>query len=206
MLGVEDIRQRTWDFSLTLITVALLASLGIQSFVGTIYVWWAEKNVPGWQQAGYDAFVRVMNTIAAPQLVLLVVVMGLCVPKRLFARTPLMVVSAGMVAVGVAAYIGSRSITTGLAVYLSLAALIQIGVVVLTAAGVRGPSYLTEGRLTKLGSGMLHLGFIAFAIVVAVLQRSELMMPAFWVATALTMGGTLLSFYSNRLAWRGERL
>jgi cytochrome c biogenesis protein ResB len=77
--------------------------------------------------------------------------------------------------------------------------------VVLTAAGAKGPSYLTEGRLTKLGSGLLHLGFIAFAIVVAALQRSELMMTGFWVATVLTMGGTLLSFYADRLAWRGVR-
>ena len=54
-----------------------------------------------------------------------------------------------------------------------MAALIQVAVVVLTAAGAKGPSYLTEGRLTKLGSGLLHLGFIAFAIVVAALQPSS---------------------------------
>ena len=60
----------------------------------------------------------------------------------------------------------------------------------LTAAGARGPSYLTEGRLTKLGSGLLHLGFIVFAIVVAALQGSTFMLSVFWVATALTIGGT----------------
>jgi len=166
-VSIDDIRQRTWDFSLTVLTVLLLASLGIQSFIGTLYVWWAANAVPGWERVGYDAFVSVMNAIAAPQLVALVVVMGLCVPKRLFRRTPLIIVSGVMVAAGVITYAITGSLSSGLGIYLALAALIQVAVVVLTAAGARGPSYLTEGRLTKLGSGLLHLGFIAFGIVVA---------------------------------------
>lgn len=200
-MGIEDIRQRAWDFGLTIVTVALLGSLGVQSFIGTIYVWWAERSIPGWEQSGYNDFVAAMNTIAAPQLILLVVVMGLCVPKRLFGRTALMVVSGAMLAAGAVTWVMTSSLTGGLTVYLALAALIQVAVVVLTAAGVRGPSYLTEGRLTKLGSGLLHLGFIAFAIVVAALQRSDMMLPAFWIATVLTVAGTVLSFYADRLAW-----
>lgn len=202
-MGIEDIRQRTWDFGLTVITVVLLASLGVQSFIGTLYVWWAQRAVQGWDQTGgYDAFVNTMNAIAAPQLVLLVVVMGLCVPKRLFSRRVLLAVSAAMVAAGIVAWTVTGSIAQALALYLALAALIQVAVVALTAAGARGPSYLTEGRLTKLGSGLLHLGFIVFGIVVAVLQGSTFMLPIFWAATALSVGGTLLSFYAEKLAWR----
>lgn len=201
-MGIDDIRQRAWDFGLTVVTVLLLASLGVQSFVGTLYVWWAQLADPTWEQVSYEGFVSTMNAIAAPQLVLLVVVMGLCVPKRLFGRTTLIAVSALMVAAGIAAWAVTDSIKTGLTVYLGLAALIQIAVVVLTAAGARGPSYLTKGRLTKLGSGLLHLGFIAFAILIAALQRSSFLMPAFWIATALTFTGTLLSFYAENLAWR----
>jgi len=203
-MGVEDIRQRAWDFGLTVMTVALLASLGVQSFLGTIYAWWAERTIPAWEQTGYADFVTIMNAIAAPQLVLLVVVMGLCVPKRLFRRSVLIAVSAAMIAAGIVGYAVTGRLAVGLTIYLLLAALIQVAVVVLTAAGARGPSYLTEGRLTKLGSGLLHLGFIAFAIVVAALQGSTFMLLAFWIATALTMGGTLLSFYADRLAWRGS--
>jgi hypothetical protein len=201
-VSIEDIRQRAWDFGLTIVTVALLASLGVQSFLGTLYVWWAQGAVPGWDQVGYPDFVSVMNAVAAPQLVALVVAMGLCVPKRLFARRALIVVSVIMIAAGLATFGYTRSIAVGLTVYLSLAALIQVAVVALTAAGARGPSYLTEGRLTKLGSGLLHLGFIAFAIVVAALQRSSAMLPAFWVATVLMVGGTALSFYADRLSWK----
>lgn len=202
-MGIDDIRQRAWDFALTVATVVLLGTLGVQSFVGTLYVWWAQRSFAGWDQSGsYERFVGTMNAIAAPQVVLLIVVMGLCVPKRMFARTTLMWVSLGMVAAGVFAGFWRGSLSTGLAVYLALAALIQVAVVAFTAAGVRGPSYLTEGRLTKTGSGLLHLGFIAFAFVVVALQRSAFMAPVFWISATLAAGGTALSFYASRLAWR----
>lgn len=202
MMRIEDIRQRTWDFALTVLTVVLLGALGVQSFIGTLYVWYFQRTVPGWEQVGYAGFVETMNLIAAPQLIALIVVMGLCVPKRLFDRRTLVAVSALMVVVGAGVGIWTGSMITGLTAYLALAGLIQVAVVVMTAVGTRGPSYLTEGRLTKLGSGLLHLGFIVFAIVIAALQRSTLMLPVFWSATALMVGGTLLSFYAHRLAWR----
>jgi len=198
--------RRTWDFSLTVITVALLGGIGLQSFLGTIYVWWAQRTVPGWEQgAGYSEFVATMNAIAAPQIVLLVIVMGLCVPKRLFSRTVLVGVSAGMLLAGLAVWAFTRDLATGLAAYLALAGLIQIAVVLMTVAGVRGPSYLTEGRLTKTGSGLLHLGFIVFAFVVVALQTSSFMMPFFWAAAILTMAGTTLSFYADKFAVKRYR-
>ncbi len=200
--SLDDIRQRSWDFGLTVVTVLLLATLGVQSFVGTLFAWAAIRSLPGWEAgAGYTGYVALMNAIAAPQIVALVVVMGLCVPKRLFARRPLLLVSLAMVAVGAIAALVLRSLAGGLAVYLLLAAAIQLAVVVMTVAGVRGPSYLTEGRLTKTGSGLLHLGFVVFAIVVVALQKSPLMMPVFAVSGLLVTVGTALSFYAWRFAW-----
>lgn len=202
MSGIEDIRQRAWDFGLTVATVVLLAGLGVQSFVGTVYVWWAQRTIPGWEQSSYAGYVDAMNIIAAPQLIGLVVVMGLCVPKRLFSRRVLIAVSAAMVLIGIGAFAVTGSLASGVTVYLSLAALIQVAVVALTAAGAKGPSYLTEGRLTKLGSGLLHLGFIVFGVVVSALQRSPFMIPVFWASTVLMVGGSAMSFYANRIAIR----
>lgn len=204
--AIDDIRQRTWDFALTLITVVLLAILGVQSFIGTLVVWWAIRTIPNWQQGvGYSSYVDTMNAIAAPLIVALVVVMGLCVPKRLFARRLLLWVSVAMVAVGVAAGLLLHSVGDGLAIYLLLSAMIQLAVVVMTVAGVRGPTYLTEGRLTKAGSGLLHLGFIAFAIVVVALQKSPLMLPVFTVSALLIAVGTALSFYASKISWHRAR-
>jgi hypothetical protein len=200
--SIDDIRQRTWDFALTVVTVVLLALLGVQSFIGALVVWRSIRAIPNWEQSGgYTVYVATMNAIAAPTIVALVVVMGLCVPKRLFARRTLLWVSAAMVAAGVVAGVVTRSIGTGLAIYLLLAAAIQLAVVVMTVAGVRGPSYLTEGRLTKVGSGLLHLGFIVFAIVVVALQKSPMMLPVFWLSAVLVTVGTVLSFWANSFAW-----
>lgn len=200
---VDDIRQRQWDLGLTIVTVALLGGLGVQSFVGTIYVWWAQRVDPTWMEHGYAPYVETMNLIAAPMLVLLVIVMGLCVPKRLLSRRALIVVSVGMLAAGGVAGVVRGSLADGLSFYLALAALIQVAVVVLTAFG-RGSTthYLTEGRVTRLGSGLLHLGFIVFGIVVASLQRSPLMAPVFWTATTLMTLGTVMSFYASAFARR----
>ena len=204
--AIDDIRQRTWDFALTVITVALLALLGVQSFIGALVVWWAIRSIPDWQAGpGYSSYVATMNGIAAPLIVGLVVVMGLCVPKRLFARRALLWVSVAMAAVGVVAGLLLRDLGEGLAIYLLLAAAIQLAVVVMTVAGVRGPTYLTEGRLTKAGSGLLHLGFIIFAIVVVALQKSPMMLPVFWVSAVLVTGGTALSFYASSFAWHRAR-
>lgn len=197
-----QIRQRTWDFALTVITVVLLAGLGLQSFIGTLYTWWAQRTIPDWEAVGYAGFVDTMNAIAVPQVVLLVVVMGLCVPKRLFDRATLLGVSAAMVVAGIVAWAFTGSIATGLTVYLALAALIQVAVVVMTGAGAKRPSYLTEGRLTRLGSGLLHLGFIVFAVVVVALQSSPFMQPVFWTSAVLVTVGTSMSFYAEKFAFR----
>jgi len=200
--SIDDIRQRTWDFALTVVTVLLLAVLGVQSFIGTAVVWWAIRTIPGWEQGvGYTSYVAEMNAIAAPLIVALVVVMGLCVPKRLFSRRLLLWVSVAMIVVGVIAGIVTRNFADALAIYLLLSAAIQLAVVVMTVAGVRGPSYLTQGRLTKVGSGLLHLGFIIFGIVVVALQKSSLMLPVFSLSAVLVTGGTALSFYANSIAW-----
>ena len=203
--SIDDIRQRTWDFALTVVTVIVLAALGVQSFVGTGYVWWAERSISNWEStAGYASYVTLMDTIAAPLIVVLVVVMGLCVPKRLFSRRRLIAVSAAMVALGLVAGVATRSLVSGLAVYLWLATLIQVAVVVMTIAGVRGPSYLTEGRLTKTGSGLLHLGFVLFAIVVVALQKSSWMLPVFSASAFFAITGTALSFYAYKIAFHRQ--
>lgn len=187
----------TWDFLLVLLTVAILGALGAQSLLGTAYSWWAYRTQPAWEQTGYAGFVSVMNAVAAPLVIALVVVMGLCVPKRLFTRRALLAASALMIVAGVAASLVSGSLATGLVVYLAAAGLVQVAVVVLTLAGSASLGYLSHGRLAKAGSGLLHLGFIVFAIVVVGLQESALMLPVFSASALLLLGGSALAFYAR---------
>jgi hypothetical protein len=187
----------SWDYLLAMVTVGLLGALGAQSLAGTIYAWWAYRTIPGWEQSGYGSFISAMNAVAAPLVVALIVVMGLCVPKRLLGHRTLVGVSAAMVIAGLAAWTASGSLATGLALYLVLAALIQVAVVVLTVVNGGGLAYLSESRAAKIGSGLLHLGFILFALVVVALQRSAAMLPVFAISAVLLTGGSAIAFYAR---------
>jgi len=191
--------KRDWNYLLLVLTVVLLVGLGAQSFIGTGYVWWAEANIPNFSTVGYADYINVMNWIAAPMLILLVVAMGLCVPKRLFSKSTLLIVSVAMLIAGAVTWALTGSLASGVTAYMILAGLIQVAVVATTVAGGMAPSYFTEGRIIKIGSGLLHLGFIIFAIVSASLQESELMLPVFWTSTALMVIGSIMTFYSSSL-------
>lgn len=189
--------RTSWDFTLVVVTVALMGALGLQSLVGTLYTWWAYANVSGWEHSGQPQFIATMNAVAAPLVVALIVVMGLCVPKRLLARRTLVVVSLAMVGAGGLTAIGTRSVTAGLTVYLCAAAVIQVAVVVLTLAGTQGLRYLSEGRIAKAGSGLLHLGFIVAALVIVALQHSPAMLAVSLLSAGLLTAGSALAFYAR---------
>ncbi|MBN2841080.1 MAG: hypothetical protein JXP37_09020 [Coriobacteriia bacterium] len=197
MTPTTPARRSSWDFTLMALTVVLMGSLGVQSLAGTVYSWWAYRSVPGWELAGQTDFVGAMNALAAPQVIALIVVMGLCVPKRLLSRGALLGASAGMLLLGVVSAAVSGSAVTGVAVYLSAAGAIQVLVVVLTLAGARGLAYLSESRLAKAGSGLLHLGFILMALVVVALQHSGLMLPMSLLSAVLLTAGSGLAFYAR---------
>lgn len=181
-----------------MLTVALLAALGAQSLIGTLYVWWAQRTIEGWLQSpGYAAYVSLMNAVAAPLVAGIVVVLGLCVPKRLFARRTLLAASAALVAAGLLTGAVARSVQSGLAAYLLAAAALQAVVAALTLARGGGVRYLTEGRVRHLGSALLHLGFIVFCLVVVALQDSALMLPVFALSALLLAVGSAMSFYGR---------
>jgi len=187
----------SWDFTLTAVTIGLMGSLGAQSLLGTVYAWWTHRSIPGWEQTGQPGFIGIMNAAAAPQVIALVVVMGLCVPKRLLSHRALLGASAGMVVLGLLVAAIMRSVAAGLAAYLCAAGVIQTLVVVMSLAGARGLAYLSESRLAKAGSGLLHLGFIVMALVVVALQHSPLMLPVSLLSALLLTGGSALAFYAR---------
>jgi hypothetical protein len=194
----QDPRTRwTWDFALMVATLALLGGLGAQSLVGTGYVFFAQRADADWMRTGYGGYVEAMNAIALPQVVALVAVMGLCVPKRLFERRRLAIASGLLLAGGLAAWAIGGDGQLALGIYLGLAALIQLAVVVLTIAGAGSLRFVREGRLVRVGSGLLHMGLLVFGIVVLALrEKPAAMMPAFAVSALLILGGSSLAFWA----------
>lgn len=197
---------REYDFLLTVLTIALVALIGLLFVGGTVYSYFAARSDPAWTQTPmYDAYVESMNSCLFPLLVTLLVTLSLCIPRRLFTRRMLLVVSIGMLATMILIF-ALVDLRTAWLFLLAAAGLIQAVVVVLTAARSRQVHYLQEGFLIRMGSAILHLGFIVLiATFVANLDLSG-QLKLFWTATALVMAGSAMSLYSGELRAFGRRV
>ena len=191
--------MRRYDFTLTLITIGLLVALGAVCIYGTAYSFGAAQADREWTNTPvYGAYLSQMNGLAAPLLVGLVVLLGLCVPRRLFARTSLAAVSAGLLITSVllSALISPRA---GLGFLLGSGVALQYVVVLLTLARSSRLVFAREGLLVQLGSGLLHLGLVAFLLDLILIAHPWLHLAIFWLSAALIVVGMGLSFYAPEL-------
>ena len=138
-------------------------------------------------------FKEMMNRLATPFVVLLIVWLVLCIPKRLLSRRALLGYSAAIIAAGVAAlpYGGVRF---ALGLVLGLSDLLQALIFALVLAGAR-LRFTGSGVALRAGSSLLHLGIVFFTFDLVALQGSPWHIPLFWVATGLLTAGCVLTFY-----------
>jgi len=200
---------RDYDFALTLLAVGLAILIGALFVAATVYTFFAARANPLWTEtAGYAAYITSMNSYLFPMLVGLIVVLGLCIPRRIFTRRALLAASGAMlgataILAGAGAWVsgsGVSGLTMAWRFLLGSAALIQLAVIVLTA--IRSPRvrYLQEGFLLRMGSALLHLGFIVLVAVFVTGIGEGRQLEVFWVATGLIMLGMVVSFYSGEIS------
>ena len=192
VMGGEQIRTRRavgWDLALVLLTAATLAAFGALALWGMFY-YKSHAAHPDWS---VPAFQEMMNRLAAPFVVLLIIWLVPCIPKRLFSKRVLIGYSAGMTALGLAAlpYGGARF---ALGLVLGLSALLQTAILALALAGAR-LRFAGHGLALRAGSSLLHLGIVLFTFDLVSLQGSPWHIPLFWVATGLLTAGCILTFY-----------
>jgi len=181
-----------WDLALVLLTAVTLAAFGVLALWGMFY-YKSHALRPDWS---VPAFQEMMNRLAAPLVVLLIVWLVLCIPKRLLSRRALLGYSAGMLALGVAALpLGGVRFALGLV--LGLSALLQTAILGLVLGGAR-LRFAGRGIALRSGSSLLHLGIVLFTLDLVALQGSRWHIPLFWVATALLTAGCVLTFYVAR--------
>ena len=190
--SVQQARTRRavgWDLALVLLTAVTLAGFGALALWGMFY-YKSHAVQPGWS---VPAFQEMMNRLATPLVVLLIVWLVLCIPKRLFSKRILLGYSAGMLALGLAAlpYGGVRF---ALGLVLGLSALLQAAILALVLAGAR-LRFAGRGFALRAGSSLLHLGIVLFTLDLVALQGSPWHIPLFWVATGLLTAGCVLTFY-----------
>ena len=190
-----NIKPKAYDFYLMILTSAVLAMIGLVCLYGIGYYTYTNETTPQWTQTQmYGQYIDSMNQLIYPFVVLLLVALGLCIPKRILPRQSLLVSGIGILAVTLLIALVT-DIGTSLAFLLAVSIVVQTAVMVLTILGRGGLTYEREGYFVQTGSSMLHLGTVIFVFDFVSLRNSELHLSVFWVATILITLGTVLSFY-----------
>jgi hypothetical protein len=181
-----------WDLALVLLTAATLAGFGVLALWGMFH-YKSHALRPDWS---VPAFQEMMNRLAAPFVVLLIVWLVLCIPKRLLSRRALLAYSAAVITAGLVALpFGGVRFALGLG--LGLSAALQTVILGLVLAGAR-LRFAGQGLALRAGSSLLHLGVVLFTLDLVALQGSPWHIPLFWVSTALLAAGCALTFYVAR--------
>ncbi|MDF1531638.1 MAG: hypothetical protein P1P72_04875 [ANME-2 cluster archaeon] len=192
-------KPRTYDFSMMLLTTAVLAIIGLVCLYGIGYYTYTTETTPGWTETPlYGDYIDSMNQYIYPFVVLLLVVLGLCIPKRIVPRQSLLASGTGILAVTILIALVT-DIGSSLAFLLAVSIVVQTAVMVLTMLGRSGLTYEREGYFVQTGSSMLHLGTVVFVLDFVSFRTSDLHLSIFWVATILITVGTLLSFYPGEV-------
>lgn len=192
---VETVKH--FNFILILVTVMILATIGILFIIGTVY---SSVQAANWTEtSGYQDYLVKMNMGVLPFVIALLVVLGLCIPKRLFSGMTLLKVNGTLLAATLL-IAGVSGAKVGLGFLLLTAAALQMAVIGLTLAGSKRLSFERAGFFLQIGSAFLHLGLVIFLFDFMLLADSASHLFVFWTATALIGLGMTSSFYSQELS------
>jgi len=190
-------KKGSYDFYLILATTVVLALISLVCVWAMFYFKMAGINLL--PPAGKMAWQERMNSIVAPLIVALFVILGICVPKRLLPvnwlnRFAVVLLVAALV---VGWWLGVR---VGLLVILGAALILQSIVLVLALAGQDFLSFVKKGYWVRVGSSLVHLGLVLFVLDLYFYRLPALHLPLFWLTTAATVSGMICCFYAEGIA------
>ena len=192
------------NYILILLTIFILVAIGVIFIYGSTYSWVQSIQSANWRQTvTYQNYVNDMNVAVLPLSVALVILLGLCVPKRIFSGVALLQSMAALLVVSVLVVL-VYGLKPGIGFLLITAVLIQAVGVGMTLAGSKRLSYEVNGFYLQIGSAVLHLGFILFVFDFVLLGESTLHLTVYWVSTVLISVGMILSFYSGEISRLAE--
>lgn len=180
---------------LIVLTTLALVLVGAVSVAGIYLYQDNQAGNPGWTKtAAYPAYVDTMNTAATPFVAAVMVLLTLCIPRRLLTRDALVKVAGGIIGLSIIVAI-PLDLVGGLTVLLAATAGVQ-GVSLIETLRGSNVNYRKEGHVAHVGSALLHLGVVLLLLdLTSVPNWHPLHIPFFWAATALFLGGMTLSFY-----------
>ena len=187
-------KKASYDFYLILATTGVLALISIICVWGMFYFKMAQihEMVP----AAKIAWQNRMNAIIAPFIIGLIVLLGICVPKRLM---PTKWLNRFAVALVLIAFLTSLlfEVKTGLLVILSASLVLQLVVLAMALAGNEQLHFETKNYWSRIGSSLIHLGMILFVLDLFFHRQPALHLVLFWVTTGTTVLGMTFCFYAD---------
>lgn len=187
-------RKSSYDFYLILATVLVLFVISLISIYGMFYFKFA--HIQQMAPAIKMTYMNRMNAIVAPFIISLILLLGICVPKRLLPTVWLnrVTVLLGVGAVSAGFIAGLKA---SLFIILGASLVLQLIVLVLALAGSKNLHFHKKGYWVRLGSSLMHLGLILFVLDLLLYERKILHLFLFWVTTGTTVAGMLFCFYAE---------
>ncbi len=194
----QSFQRQKYDYYLIIATALILFAIGIVCVYGISY--YNYLAAPDWTNTlQYTKYIDDMNSYLFPFLVLLLITLGLCIPKRLFETDFLMKFSSLVLGVTlILTYL--FGIGTGLGFILAIMTVVQSVVLIFTIKKSKTIRYEKEGYVGRIGSSLLHLGVVVLIFNFVSLQESPFHIAIFWFGTILAIAGSIFSFYAHSVS------
>lgn len=187
-------RKSSYDFYLVLATAFVLFAISLISIYGMFYFKLAQvqQMAPALKMAYMDR----MNSFVAPFVICLILLLGICVPKRLLPTvwlnwfTGILITSAALTGM----FAGIRA---SLFVILAASLVLQVVVLIMALGGSQHLHFHKKGYWVRLGSSLVHLGLILFVLDLLLYERKTLHLFLFWITTGASVAGMLFCFYAE---------
>jgi hypothetical protein len=189
---------KNYDYHLVIMATLILFAIGLVCVYGIAYYNYLSVN-PEWTKTiQYDRYLNQMNSYLYPFLVMLLLSLGLCIPKRLFGQDILIKFS--VIIMGVTVLLTFLlGIEKGLVFVLAAMTVVQFIVLALTFRKSRAIRIEKQGFFGRLGSALLHLGLVILILDFVGLRESYLHISIFWIGVILIFVGNSFSFYPDRI-------
>ncbi len=195
--------KSSYDYYLILATTVVLFIISAICIYSMFYFKLENiQQLPMMVKVGY---MNNMNTVMAPFFFALIVLLGICVPKRLLSAVWLNRFSAVLVLLAVIISI-IWNVKVGLAFVLIVSAVLQIVVFLMALAGSKNLNFERTGYWVRVGSSLLHLGLILFVLDVFFYRYQGLHLILFWGTTVSTTIGMLACFYADSFSRLVKRI
>jgi hypothetical protein len=186
--------KSSYDFYLILATTLVLFAISLISIYGMFYFKFAQIHQMA--PAVKMSYMNRMNSFIAPFVICLILLLGICIPKRLMPTVWLNRVAILLVicAVLTGLFAGFKA---SLFLILGVSLVLQLIVLVLALGGSRNLHFHKKGYWVRLGSSLIHLGLILFILDLLLYERKTLHLFLFWITTGTSVVGMMFCFYAE---------